>query len=271
MESRKINIPLVGGVALVVLFLFGLPVVGVFFQGLSRGVDAFVTSLGARDTVAAIQLTLIVVGLAVPLNVAFGLAASWAIARFDFPGKRVLVTFIELPLSMSPVISGLVFVLLFGARGVLGPWLGDNEIRIIYATPGLVIATVLVTLPLVARELIPVMQSRGTDDEHAALTLGASGLAMFWRVTLPNIKWGLLHGTVLCAARGLGEFGAVSVVSGRVRGATQTMPLQIEALYNDYDFASAFTLAAVLAMMTGFAVLIKRWIEVVQAKSLKGQ
>ncbi|HNG44465.1 MAG TPA: sulfate ABC transporter permease subunit CysW, partial [Elusimicrobiota bacterium] len=212
-------------------------------------------------SLAAIKLTLIAAGVAVPANVVFGLAASWAIARFRFPGKNFLITLIDLPFSVSPVISGMVFVLMFGAQGWFGPWLADHGVRILFAVPGIVLATVFVTFPFVARELIPLMQSQGTDEEEAAYVLGASGPQMFWRVTLPKIKWGLLYGIILCNARAMGEFGAVSVVSGHIRGRTNTLPLHVEILYNEYNFVAAFAVASLLAFLALLTLAAKTWVE----------
>jgi sulfate transport system permease protein len=213
------------------------------------------------DAWASIKLTLLVAAIAVPLNTVFGVAAAWAISKFDFRGKAALIAFIELPFSVSPVVSGLVFVLLFGAQGWFGPWLQDHDIRIIFALPGLVLATVFVTFPFVARQLVPLMSAQGRADEEAALTLGASGWQTFWRVTLPNIRFGLLYGVLLCNARAMGEFGAVSVVSGHIRGETNTMPLQVEALYNDYDFVAAFAVASLLTLLALVTLALKTALE----------
>jgi len=242
-------------------FLF-LPLVVVFVEGLRKGPGAFLASFADPDTFAAIKLTLLVAVIAVPFNAIFGIAASWVIAKFDFHGKNMLLTLIDLPFSISPVISGLIYVLLFGAQGWLGPWLKSYHVEIIFAVPGIILATVFVTFPFVARELIPLMQSQGTSEEEAALTLGASGFYTFLRVTLPNIKWALLYGVLLCNARAMGEFGAVSVVSGHIRGLTNTMPLHIEILYNEYNFVGAFavaTLLASLAIVTLAAKSILEW------------
>jgi sulfate/thiosulfate transport system permease protein len=241
--------------------LLVVPVVAIFAQALARGPGAWLESVMEPYAVRAIVLTLKVVGLAVPINIAFGVAAAWLLTRFRMRGRAVLLTLIDVPFTLSPVVSGLLFVLLFGSRGWLGEWLIAHDIRIIFAFPGLVLATVLVTLPFVARELIPLMESQGVQDEEAAAALGASGWKMFWRVTLPNIKWALLYGTLLCTARALGEFGAVSVVSGNVRGRTHTLPLHIEAVYNDYDFVAAFAAASVLVLTAGLTVASKKWIE----------
>lgn len=241
--------------------LIVLPLGVVFHSALSQGLAAYVEPLTHPDALAAIRLTLTVAAIAVPLNAVFGVAAAWAIARFEFRGKSLLVTFIDLPFSMSPVVSGLVWVLLFGAQGWFGAWLRDHDIKIIFATSGLVLATVLVTLPFVARELIPLMQDQGADEEAAALTLGAGGFTTFWRVTLPNIRWALLYGVLLCNARAMGEFGAVSVVSGSIRGVTTTLPLHVEVLYNDYEFVGAFAAASVLAALGLVTLVLKTVLE----------
>lgn len=241
--------------------LIVLPLGVVFASALSQGLAAYIEPLTHPDALAAIRLTLTVAAISVPLNAIFGVAAAWAIARFEFKGKSLLVTFIDLPFSMSPVVSGLVWVLLFGAQGWFGPWLQDHNIKIIFATSGLVLATVLVTLPFVARELIPLMQDQGADEEAAALTLGAGGFTTFWRVTLPNIKWALLYGVLLCNARAMGEFGAVSVVSGSVRGLTTTLPLHVEVLYNDYEFVGAFAAASILAGLGLVTLVLKSGLE----------
>ncbi|OJX79366.1 sulfate ABC transporter permease subunit CysW [Magnetospirillum sp. 64-120] len=230
------------------LFLV-LPLAAVLAEALRKGLDSYARALAAPDTLAAIRLTLLVAAIAVPVNVVFGLSASWAIAKFDFRGKALLVSFIDLPFSVSPVISGLIYVLLFGAQGVLGPWLAEHDVKIVFAIPGIVLATIFVTFPFVARELIPLMEEQGRDEEEAALTLGAGGLRTLWSVTLPNVKWGLLYGVLLCNARAMGEFGAVSVVSGHIRGLTNTMPLHVEILYNEYDFVGAFAVASLLALL----------------------
>ena len=230
------------------LFLF-LPVACIFVTAFKKGLGIYFQSLSNPDALSAIRLTLITAAIAVPLNLVFGIAASWAIAKFDFWGKNALVTLIDLPLSVSPVISGLIYVLLFGAQGVFGPWLVEHGIRIIFAPPAIILATIFVTFPFVARELIPVMKSLGNEEEEAAITLGASGFKTFWRVTLPNIKWGLLYGVILCNARAMGEFGAVSVVSGHIRGQTNTLPLHVEILYNEYQFTAAFAAASLLVFL----------------------
>ena len=246
------------GIALtfLTLFLF-IPLVAVFTEALRKGWDAYVAAIVEPDAISAIKLTLITAAIAVPLNLVFGVAAAWAIAKFDFRGKNVLLTLIDLPFSVSPVISGLIYVLLFGAQGWFGDWLREHDIKILFAVPGIVLATVFVTFPFVARELIPLMQSQGTEEEEAALVLGASGWRTFWHVTLPNIKWGLLYGVILCNARAMGEFGAVSVVSGHIRGQTNTMPLHVEILYNEYQSVAAFSVASLLALLAVVTLAIK--------------
>ena len=238
-----------------------LPLGSVFAQALEKGVGEYLTRLWQEETRQAIGLTLLTAAIVVPLNTVFGVAAAWLVAKYRFPGKNLLITLIDLPFSVSPVISGLVFVLLFGARGVLGDWLGAHDIKIIFAVPGIVLATAFVTFPFVAREVLPVMQSLGSDEEEAALTLGANGWRIFFRVTLPKIKWGLLYGVILCNARAMGEFGAVSVVSGHIRGATNTMPLQVEILYNEYDFVGAFAVASLLTLLAIVTLVVKKVIE----------
>lgn len=241
-------------------FLF-LPLILVFTYAFGQGVKTYFAALTEPDALSAIRLTLITAAIAVPLNTVFGVAASWAIAKFEFKGKNVLITLIDLPFAISPIIAGLIFVLLFGARGWFGPWLVENDIRIIFATPGIVLATMFVTFPFVARELIPLMQAQGNEEELSALTLGSNGWQMFWRVTLPNIKWGLLYGVILCNARAMGEFGAVSVVSGHIRGLTNTMPLHIEVLYNDYQFTASFAVASLLAFLALITLIVKSLVE----------
>ena len=247
-------------IALAVTFLtifVVLPLVIVFASAFSHGVGAYLSALAEEEALAAIKLTLLVAAISVLVNLIFGVSAAWAISKFEFPGKTMLNTLIDLPFSVSPVISGLVFVLLFGAQGLLGPWLQAHDIHIIFAVPGIVLATTFVTFPFVAREMIPLMQEQGTSEEEAALSLGASGLMTFWRVTLPNVKWGLLYGVLLCNARAMGEFGAVSVVSGHIRGETNTMPLLVEILYNEYQFVAAFAIASLLAMLALVTLVIK--------------
>lgn len=250
------------GIAL--LFLAGfllIPLVAVFAEALRKGAGAYWASLGDPDALAAIRLTLLVAAIAVPLNLVFGLAASWALAKFQFRGRSVLITLIDLPFAVSPVISGLVYVLVFGLQGWLGPWLAEHNLKVIFAVPGIVLATLFVTLPFVARELIPLMQEQGADDEQAALTLGASGWQTFWRVTIPNVRWALLYGVILCNARAMGEFGAVSVVSGHIRGYTNTMPLHVEILYNEYNFVAAFAVASLLALLALVTLALKSLLE----------
>ncbi|MES2024060.1 MAG: sulfate ABC transporter permease subunit CysW [Pseudomonadota bacterium] len=251
---------IVVALAFLTLFLF-VPLASVFAEALKKGWDAYIAAIVEEDAVSAIKLTLITAAIAVPLNLIFGVAASWCIAKFDFRGKSVLLTLIDLPFSVSPVISGLIYVLLFGAQGWFGGWLQENNIKILFAVPGIVLATIFVTFPFVARELIPLMQSQGSEEEEAALVLGASGWKTFWHVTLPNIKWGLLYGVILCNARAMGEFGAVSVVSGHIRGQTNTIPLQVEILYNEYQFSAAFAVASLLAMLALVTLALKSFIE----------
>ncbi|HEX7944319.1 MAG TPA: sulfate ABC transporter permease subunit CysW [Phenylobacterium sp.] len=248
------TVAIMGGLILMPLFV-------VFHDALAKGFGAYFTSLREPDAIAALKLTLFVAAISVPLNAMFGVSAAWAISKFEFRGKTVLLTLIDMPFSISPVVSGLVWVLLFGAQGFFGEWLADHDLRIIYAVPGLVLATILVTFPFVARELIPLMQEQGADEEAAALTLGASGLTTFWRVTLPNIKWALLYGVLLCNARAMGEFGAVSVVSGHIRGLTNTLPLHVEVLYNDYDSVGAFAAASILAGLGIITLVLKTVLE----------
>ena len=260
-ESPVIRRVLIGIALLYLAFFIFLPLFIVFSTALQKGIVYYFKSLVDPDTVSAIRLTLITALIAVPLNLVFGVAASWAIAKFDFRGKNILLTLIDVPLSVSPVISGLIFVLLFGLQGFFGPWLRAHGWRIIFAPPAIILATIFVTFPMVARELIPVMKAQGNDEEEAAITLGASGWKTFWYVTLPNIKWGLLYGVILCNARAMGEFGAVSVVSGHIRGLTNTLPLQIEILYNDYNFTAAFAAASLLAFLALFTLVIKSLVE----------
>ncbi|QJE00855.1 sulfate ABC transporter permease subunit CysW [Massilia forsythiae] len=261
LEPRWVRYTLIAVALLfLTLFLF-IPLLAVFVEALKHGWDAYKAAVLDDDALAAIKLTFIAAGIAVPLNLVFGVAAAWAIAKFDFPGKSVLLTLIDLPFSVSPVIAGLIYVLLFGSQGWFGPWLMDHDIKILFAVPGIVLATIFVTFPFVARELIPLMQAQGSEEEEAALVLGASGWSTFFRVTLPNIKWGLLYGVILCNARAMGEFGAVSVVSGHIRGETNTMPLQVEILYNEYNFTAAFAIASLLALLALVTLAIKTFIE----------
>jgi len=244
----------------IALFLV-LPLVTVFHEALRKGFDAYLAALVEPDALAAIRLTLLAAAIAVPLNLVFGVIAAWAIAKFEFRGKQLLITLIDLPFSVSPVVAGLIYVLLFGLQGWFGPWLRAHDLQVIFAVPGIVLATIFVTFPFVARELIPLMQAQGNDEEEAALTLGASGLKTFWHVTLPNVKWALLTGVILCNARAMGEFGAVSVVSGHVRGQTNTIPLRVEILYNEYQFAAAFAVASLLAFLALATLAVKALVE----------
>ena len=260
-ESPAVRRTLIAlAVGFLALFLV-LPLAAVFAEALRRGVDLFLAAFTEPDTQAAIGLTLLVAAIAVPLNLLFGISAAWAVAKFEFPGKSLLVTLIDLPFSVSPVVSGLVFVLLFGAKGLLGPLIDDWDFKIIFAVPGIVLATIFVTFPFIARELIPLMQEQGTAEEEAALTLGASGLRTFLTVTLPNVRWALLYGVLLCNARAMGEFGAVSVVSGHIRGLTNTMPLHVEILYNEYNFVAAFAVASLLAGLALVTLVAKSFLE----------
>jgi len=250
------------GVALVFLGLFlVVPLAAVFAGAFAKGAGFYFHSFTDANTLAAIKLTFIAAGIAVPLNCVFGVAAAWAIAKFDFRGKTVLITLIDLPFSVSPVVSGMIYVLLFGAQGLVGPWFIAHNIQIIFAVPGIVLATIFVTFPFVARELIPLMQAQGRTEEEAALVLGAGGWQVFRRVTLPNIKWGLLYGVILCNARAMGEFGAVSVVSGHIRGQTNTIPLHVEILYNEYNFTGAFAVASLLTLLAVVTLVLKTWVE----------
>ena len=250
------------GLALVFVGLFLiLPLAAVFTEALRKGFEAFFEALKEPDAWSAIKLTLLITAIAVPLNLVFGVCAAWAIAKFEFRGKAFLTTLVDLPFSVSPVVAGLIYVLVFGAQGWFGPWLQANDIKVIFAVPGMVLATVFVTFPFIARELIPLMQAQGNEEEQAAMVLGASGLQIFWRVTLPNIKWGLLYGVILCNARAMGEFGAVSVVSGHIRGQTNTMPLHVEILYNEYQSVAAFAVASLLALLALVTLVIKSVVE----------
>jgi sulfate/thiosulfate transport system permease protein len=238
-----------------------LPLFAVFVQAFARGWGAYLKAIEDPNTLSAAKLSLLAAGISVPLNLVFGVAAAWVITKFHFRGRNILVTLIDIPFGVSPVVSGLIFVLVFGARGWFGPWLGQHEIRIVFAVPGIVLATTFVTFPFVARELIPLMESQGTEEEEAALVLGASGWQMFFRITLPNIRWGLLYGVVLCTARALGEFGAVSVVSGHIRGQTNTLPLHVEILYNDYNYSGAFAVASLLSVFAVVTLAFKKFME----------
>jgi sulfate transport system permease protein len=260
-EPVWVKLTLIGiSIGFLTLFLF-VPLAAVFAEAFRKGVGAYLASFQDPTAWAAIQLTLLAAAIAVPANLIFGLAASWAIAKFDFRGKSVLITLIDLPFAVSPVISGLIYVLLFGRQGWLGPWLAEHDIQIIFAVPGIVLATIFVTFPFVARELIPLMQEQGAEEEEAAISLGAGGWQTFWRVTLPNVKWALLYGVILCNARAMGEFGAVSVVSGHIRGQTNTVPLHVEILYNEYNFVAAFAVASLLALLALLTLAAKSLIE----------
>ncbi|MFK4012490.1 sulfate ABC transporter permease subunit CysW [Bacillus cereus] len=264
--SAKKESKLVPGILITITVLFLslfllLPLITIFLKAFERGMDVYIAAITDQEAFSAIRLTLLVALIVVPLNTIFGVAAAWLITKFQFKGKQVLLSLIELPFAVSPVIAGLVFVLLFTPRGALGEWLLEHGVKLIFSVPGIIIATIFVTFPFVARELIPIMQAQGKSEEEAALSLGASGWKMFWRVTLPNIKWGLLYGMILCNARAIGEFGAVSVVSGHVRGITNTMPLHIEVLYNEYQFSAAFAVATLMSLIAVFTLVIKNWIE----------
>jgi len=260
-DSLQVRTLLIGvGIAYIALFLL-TPLIAVFIEALRNGVDGFIAAVTEKDALSAIQLTLTVAAIAVPLNCLFGLAAAWAVTKHNFFGKSLLITLIDLPFSVSPVISGLVYVLLFGAQGYLGPTLDALGIKVIFTITGLVLATIFVTFPFVARELIPLMQEQGVSEEEAAISLGANGLQTFWHVTLPNVRWALLYGVLLCNARAMGEFGAVSVVSGHIRGLTNTMPLHVEILYNEYNFAAAFAVASLLALLALVTLLVKSILE----------
>jgi len=260
-EPAWVRRTLIGvALAFLTLFLF-VPLVSVFVQALAKGVDVYWAALVESDALSALKLTLIAAGVSVPLNLVFGVAAAWAIAKFDFRGKSLLLTLIDLPFSVSPVIAGLIYMLVFGLQGWCGEWLRDHDMKVVFAVPGIVLATVFVTFPFIARELIPLMQAQGQEQEEAARVLGASGWQILWRVTLPNVKWALLYGVILCNARAMGEFGAVSVVSGHIRGQTNTLPLHIEILYNDYQFAAAFAVASLLAGLALVTLVLKYIVE----------
>ncbi len=269
-EGRLARAALIGIAAAFLALFVGVPLLAVFVEASGKGMAGYLAALSEPDAQAAMRLTLTVAAIAVPLNAAFGVAASWCIAKFAFPGKSLLTTLIDIPFSVSPVVSGLVYVLVFGAQGLLGPWLDAHGVQIVFAVPGIVLATVFVTFPFVARELIPLMEEQGRADEEAALTLGAGGLRCFLTVTLPNIKWGLLYGVLLCNARAMGEFGAVSVVSGHIRGLTDTLPLHVEILYNEYDISAAFAVASLLALLALVTLALKTALEWRYADALAG-
>jgi len=258
---------ILSGMALFLVLVLILPLVAVFAEALRKGVEAAAAAITDSDAIAAIKLTLLTAAIAVPFNAAFGICAAWAIAKHNFRFKSFLITLIDLPFSVSPVVAGLIYVLVFGMQGWFGSWLIDHDIKIIFAVPGIVLATIFVTFPFVARELIPLMQEQGVDEEEAAVSLGASGLRTFWSVTAPNIRWGLLYGVLLCNARAMGEFGAVSVVSGHIRGLTNTMPLHVEILYNEYNFVAAFAVAALLCLLALVTLAVKTLLETLQPRS----
>ena len=260
-ESKGVKIVLISIAILYLSLLLFVPLIAIFIKAFEKGVDVYLAAITESDALSAIKLTLLVAVIVVPLNTIFGIAAAWLVTKFHFKGKQLLLSIIELPFAVSPVIAGLVFVLLFSPRGVLGPWMVEYGIKIIFSVPGIIIATIFVTLPFVARELIPVMQEQGTSEEEAAVSLGANGWQMFIRVTLPNIKWGLMYGMILCNARAIGEFGAVSVVSGRIRGLTNTLPLHVEILYNEYQFSASFAVASLMSIMAIITLVIKSIIE----------
>ncbi|MEX5288638.1 sulfate ABC transporter permease subunit CysW [Acinetobacter towneri] len=243
-----------------------LPLILVFVEAFKQGVGVYAQALVHPDTLSAVKLTLLTAAIAVPLNVVFGIAAAWAVAKFNFRGKAILTTLIDMPFSVSPVIAGLMLVLIFGTQGWMGGWLMEHDIKVLYAVPAIVIATIFITVPFVARELIPLMEAQGTEEEEAAIVLGASGWQTFWKVTLPNIKWGLIYGVILCNARAMGEFGAVSVVSGHIRGETNTLPLHVEILYNEYTFSAAFAVSSLLALLAIVTLILKTWVEIRQEK-----
>ena len=260
-ESALTRWLLIGAALVFLAFVLVMPLAVVFVEALKRGWQTYGTELSDPDAISAIKLTLTVAAISVPLNTVFGLAAAWAIAKFDFAGKSLLLTLIDLPFSVSPVVSGLIFMLIFGAQGLIGPWLMDHDMKIVFAVPGIVLATVFITFPFVARELIPLMQEQGREEEEAAVSLGANGWQTFWHVTLPNVRWALLYGVLLCNARAMGEFGAVSVVSGHIRGETNTMPLHVEILYNEYNFVGAFAVASLLAGLALVTLAAKTLLE----------
>ncbi|MFC9711423.1 sulfate ABC transporter permease subunit CysW [Paenibacillus sp. NPDC056933] len=259
-EAPWVKWLLIGLASLVLLWLLILPLVIVLMEALKQGWGVYIAALTEPDAMSALKLTLLVAGITVPLNTIFGVAAAWVITKFQFRGKGLMITLIDLPFSISPVVGGLIFVLVFGSNGWFGPWLADHDIKIIFALPGIVLATLFITFPFVARELIPLMEDQGTREEEAAVTLGASGWRIFWDVTLPNIKWGLLYGIILCNARAMGEFGAVSVVSGHIRGETNTLPLHVEILYNEYQFSASFAVASLLLILALATLLLKSWL-----------
>lgn len=258
-EKPWVKWTLISVAGIVMLWLIVLPLLVVLTEALKKGMDVYIAALSDPDALSALRLTLLVAAITVPLNTLFGVIAAWSMTKFSFRGKGLLITLIDLPFAVSPVIGGLVFVLVFGRQGWLGPWLADHDMKIIFALPGIVLATLFITFPFVAKELIPLMEEQGTKEEEAAVTLGAGGWQIFWRVTLPNIKWGLLYGVILCNARAMGEFGAVSVVSGHIRGQTNTLPLHVEILYNEYQFSASFAVASLLLLLALMTLLLKNW------------
>ena len=259
-ESSLVKWVLIGAAGLVLLWLIALPLIIVMTESLKKGVDVYLAALTDPDARSALRLTLLIAVITVPLNTIFGVIAAWAITKFRFRGKGLLITLIDLPFAVSPVIGGMIFVLIFGSRGWFGPWLSAHDIKIVFALPGIILATLFITFPFVARELIPLMEDQGTQEEEAAITLGARGWQIFFRVTLPNIKWGLLYGIILCNARAMGEFGAVSVVSGHIRGETNTLPLHVEILYNEYQFSASFAVASLLLLLALITMILKSWL-----------
>ncbi|MDQ0196193.1 sulfate ABC transporter permease subunit CysW [Paenibacillus wynnii] len=259
-ESSIVKWVLIGAAGLVLFWLIALPLIIVLTESLKKGWDVYLAALIDPDARSALRLTLLIAAITVPLNTVFGVIAAWAITKFRFRGKGMLITLIDLPFAVSPVIGGMIFVLIFGARGWFGPWLSDHDIKVVFALPGIILATLFITFPFVARELIPLMEDQGTQEEEAAITLGARGWQVFFRVTLPNIKWGLLYGIILCNARAMGEFGAVSVVSGHIRGETNTLPLHVEILYNEYQFSASFAVASLLLLLALVTMIIKSWV-----------
>lgn len=265
-EPTWVKYTLIGTAMIFFLACLILPLILVFVEAFKQGVAVYFEALVNPDTLSAVKLTLITAAIAVPLNVVFGVAAAWCVAKYNFKGKAILTTLIDMPFSVSPVIAGLMLVLIFGSQGWLGGWLMDNDIKILYATPAIVLATIFITVPFVARELIPLMEAQGSEEEEAAIVLGATGWQTFWKVTLPNIKWGLMYGVILCNARAMGEFGAVSVVSGHIRGETNTLPLHVEILYNEYTFSAAFAVSSLLALLAIITLILKTWVELRQEK-----
>ena len=268
-EPAIVRIILISIALIFFLSCLMLPLILVFVEAFKQGVGVYFQALVNPDTLSAVKLTLLTAAIAVPLNVVFGVAAAWSVAKFNFRGKSILTTIIDMPFSVSPVVAGLMVVLIFGSQGWIGGWLMDHDIKILYATPAIVLATIFITVPFVARELIPLMEAQGTEEEEAAIVLGASGWQTFWKVTLPNIKWGLIYGVILCNARAMGEFGAVSVVSGHIRGETNTLPLHVEILYNEYTFSAAFAVSSLLALLAIVTLILNAWVEIRQENQSK--